>query len=109
MDGLLKMVHRGTGRLQESATMWTLPDSLPVSIGTSPTQPPFEPQEEADLKFHQERDKVKFMPGLLMESYAWAIGKQVQLVPSPSFIARNQLAKGPQSISPVVIPALKCS
>ena len=35
---------------------------------------------------------------------------QIQLSPSPSFIAKNQLAKeGPQSISPVVIPALKCN
>ena len=35
---------------------------------------------------------------------------QIQLSPSPSFIAKNQLAKeGPQSISPVVIPALNCS
>ena len=50
------------------------------------------------------------------EIHAWTLDgllclgdwEQVQLVPSPSFIAKNQLAKdGPQSISPVVIPTLK--
>ena len=35
--------------------------------------------------------------------------EQVQLSPSPSFIAKNQLAReGPNIISPVIIPALKC-
>ena len=46
------------------------------------------------------------MPGLLCLG-DW---DQIQLSPSPSFIAKNQLSKeGPQSISPVVIPAWKCS
>ena len=52
------------------------------------------------------------------ESHAWTLDgllclgdwDQIQLSPSPSFIAKNQLAKeGMQSMSPVVIPALKCS
>ena len=45
-----------------------------------------------------------------MDSYAWEIGNKskVQLSPSPSFLAKNQLTKeGPQAISSVVIPALK--
>ena len=34
--------------------------------------------------------------------------RQIQLTPSPSFIAKNQLAKeGPHIVSPVIIPALK--
>ena len=85
------------------------------------TQPPFEPQEEAALKFLTW--KAVFLPALASgkrrsEIHAWTLDgllclgdwNQIQLSPSPSFIAKNQLAKeGPQSISPVVIPALKCS
>ena len=83
------------------------------------SQPPFEPQEQADLKFLTW--KVVFLLALgsgkrRSEIHAWTLDgllclgdwEQVQLVPSPSFIAKNQLAKdGPQSISPVVIPTLK--
>ena len=85
------------------------------------TQPPFEPQEEAGLKFLTW--KIAFLLALASgkrrsEIHAWTLDgllclgdwDQIQLSPSPSFIAKNQLAKeGPQSISPVVIPALKCS
>ena len=83
------------------------------------TQPPFEPQEEADLKFLTW--KVVFLLALASgkrhsEIHAWTLHgllclgdwEQVQLVPSPSFFAKNQLVKdGWQLISPVVIPALK--
>ena len=82
------------------------------------TQPPFEPQEEAALKFLTW--KKVFLLALASgkrrsEIHAWTLDgllclgnrDQIQLSPSPSFIAKNQL--GPQSISPVVIPALKCS
>ena len=85
------------------------------------TQPPFEPQEEAGLKFLTW--KTVFLLALASgkrrsEIHAWTLDgllclgnwDQIQLSPSPSFIAKNQLAKeGLQSISPVVIPALKCS
>ena len=85
------------------------------------TQPPFEPQEEAALKFLTW--KTVFLLALASgkrrsEIHAWTLDgllclgdwDQIQLSPSPSFIAKNQLAKeGPQSISPVVVPALKCS
>ena len=85
------------------------------------TQPPFEPQEEAALKFLTW--KKVFLLALTSgkrrsEIHAWTLDgllclgdwDQIQLSPSPSFIAKNQLAKeGPQSISPVVIPGLKCS
>ena len=81
------------------------------------TQSPFEPQEEADLKFLTW--KVVFLLALASgkrhsEIHARTLDgllclgdwEQIQLVPSPSFIAKNQPAKeGPQSISPVVIPA----
>ena len=85
------------------------------------TQPPFKPQEEAALKFLT--CKTVFILALASgkrcsEIHASTLDgllclggwDQVQLSPSPSFLAKNQLAKeGPQSISPVVIPALKCN
>ena len=85
------------------------------------TQPPLEPQKEAALKW--KTWKTVFLLALASgkrhsEIHAWTLDgllclgdwDQIQLSPFPSFIAKNQLAKeGPQSISPVVIPALKCS
>ena len=68
------------------------------------SQPPFEPQEQADLKFltwkvvfllalasGKRRSEIHALTldGLLCQG-DW---EQVQLVPSPSFIAKNQLAK----------------
>ena len=83
------------------------------------TQPPFQPQEDAALKFLTW--KSVFLLALASgkrrsEIHAWTLDgllclgdwEQVQLSSSPSFLAKNQLAKeGPQAISPVVIPALK--
>ena len=83
------------------------------------TQPPFEPQEECTLKLTTW--KTVFLLALASgkrhsEIHAWThdgtlcLGnwEQVQLTPSPSFIAKNQLAKeGPHIVSPVIIPALK--
>ena len=67
------------------------------------SQPPFEPQEQADLKFLTW--KVVFLLDLASgkrhsKIHAWTLDgllflgdwEQVQLVPSPSFIAKNQLA-----------------
>ena len=84
------------------------------------TQPPFEPQEECTLKLLTW--KTVFLLALASgkmrsEIHAWtydgtlSLGnwEQVQLTPSPFFIAKNQLAKeGPNIASPVIIPALKC-
>ena len=74
------------------------------------TQPPFVPQEEVDFLLALASEKR------CSEIHAWTLDEllclgdweQLQLVPSPSFIAKNQLAEdGLQSISPVVIPPLK--
>ena len=83
------------------------------------TQPPFEPQEKCTLKLTTW--KTVFLLALASgkrrsKIHAWThdgtlcLGnwEQVQLTPSPSFIAKNQLAKeGPHIVSPVIIPALK--
>ena len=75
------------------------------------SQPPFEPQEQADLKFLT--GKVVFLLALASkkrrsEIHTWTLDELlcladwelVQLVPYPSFIAKNQLAKDRlQSIS----------
>ena len=82
------------------------------------TQPPFEPQEEAPLKFLTWKTVFLLALASGKRRSAWTLDgllclgdwDQIQLSPSPYFIAKNQLAKeGPQSISPVVIPALKCN
>ena len=84
-------------------------------------QPPFEPLEEAPLKYVTW--KTVFLLALASgkrrsEIHTWTLDgllclgdwDQIQLTPSPSFIAKNQLArKGNQAVSPVVIPALKTS
>ena len=81
-------------------------------------QPPFEPLQEAPLKYVTW--KTVFLLALASgkrrsEIHAWTLDgllclgewDQIQLTPSPSFIAKNQLAKeGNQAVSPVVIPAL---
>ena len=83
------------------------------------TQPPFELTEECTLKLLT--GKTVFLLALASgkrcsEIHAWTYDRtlslgnweQVQLTPSPSIIAKNQLAKeGPNIISLVIIPALK--
>ena len=112
---LIASFHRDKPKSSRSISKWNL--SLVLQ---RLTQPPFEPQEEAALKFLTW--KTVFLLALASgkrrsEIHAWTLDgllclgdwDQIQLSPSPSFIAKNQLAKeGPQSISPVVIPALKC-
>ena len=113
---LIANFHRNKPKSSRSIPKWNL--SLVLQ---RLTQPPFEPQEEAALKFltwktvfllalasGKRRSEIHTctLDGLLCLG-DW---DQIQLSPSPSFIAKNQLAKeGLQSISPVVIPALKCS
>ena len=113
---LIASFHRDKPKSSRSIPKWNL--SLVLQ---RLAQPPFEPQEEAALKFLTW--KTVFLLALASgkrrsEIHAWTLDgllclcdwDQIQLSPSPSFIAKNQLAKeGPQSISPVVIPALKCS
>ena len=108
--------HRDKHKSSRSILKWNL--SLVLQ---RLTQPLFEPQEEAALKFLTW--KTVFLLALASrkrcsEIHAWTLDgllclgnwDQIQLSPSPSFVAKNQLAKeGPQSISLVVILALKCS
>ena len=82
------------------------------------TKAPFEPLREASLK--HVTFKTVFLLALgsgkrRSEIHAWqhknirhqSDWSKVSLVPSPSFLSKNQLAKeGPESVAPVVIPAL---
>ena len=116
IDKLIASFHRDKPTSSRSIPKWNL--SLVLQ---RLTQPPFEPQEEATLKFITW--KTVFLLALASgkrrsEIHTWTLDgllclgdwDQIQLSPSPSFIAKNQLAKeGPQSISPVIIPALKCA
>ena len=113
---LIASFHRDKPKSSRSIPKWNL--SLVLQ---RLTQPPFELQKEAALKFLTW--KTVFLLALASgkrrsEIHACTLDgllclgdwDQIQLSPSPSFIAKNQLAKeGPQSISPVVVPALKCS
>ena len=83
------------------------------------TKPPFEPVRKASLK-HLTFKTVKALLALgyrkrRSETHAWlnknirhqADWSKVLLYPSPSFLAKNHLAKeGPECMVPVVIPAL---
>ena len=82
------------------------------------TKPPFEPLSEAPLKWLTY--KTVFLLALASgkrrsEIHAWTHSSvssrrnwsEVTVSPSPAFLAKNQLASdGPDSIKPVVIPAL---
>ena len=82
------------------------------------TKAPFEPLRKASLKHFT--FKTVFLLALgsgkrRSEIHAWqhknirhqADWSKVSLYPSPSFLSKNQLAKeGPESVAPVVIPAL---
>ena len=82
------------------------------------TKPPFEPLRKASLKHLT--FKTVFLLALgsrkrRSEIHAWlnknirhqADWSKVSLYPSPSFLAKNHLAKeGPECVAPVVIPAL---
>ena len=82
------------------------------------TKAPFEPLKEASLKHLT--FKTVFLLALVSakcrsEIHAWLCKNirhqsdwsKVSLYPSPSFLSKNQLAEeGPDSVAPVVIPAL---
>ena len=107
---LLDSFHRDRPQGRRGIPSWNL--SLILH------QAPFEPLKEASLKHLT--FKTVFLLALgsgkcRSEIHAWlhknirhqTDWSKVSLYPSPSFLSKNQLAKkGPESVAPVVIPAL---
>ena len=110
---LLDSFHRDRPKGRRGIPSWNL--SLVLH---QLTKAPFEPLREASLKHLT--FKTVFLLALgsgkrRSEIHAWqhrnirhqADWSKVSLIPSPSFLSKNQLAKeGPESVAPVVIPAL---
>ena len=110
---LLDSFHRDRPKGRRGVPSWNL--SLVLH---QLTKAPFEPLREASLK--HVTFKTVFLLALgsgkrRSEIHAWqhknirhqSDWSKVSLVPSPSFLSKNQLAKeGPQSVAPVVVPAL---
>ena len=110
---LLDSFHRDRPKGRRGIPSWNL--SLVLH---QLTKPPFEPLRKASLKHLT--FKTVFLLALgsgkrRSEIHAWlnknirhqADWTKVSLYPSPSFLAKNHLAKeGPECVAPVVIPAL---
>ena len=110
---LLDSFHRDRPKGRRGVPSWNLSQVLHQL-----TKAPFEPLREASLK--HVTFKTVFLLALgsgkrRSEIHAWqhknirhqSDWSKVSLVPSPSFLSKNQLAKeGPESVAPVVIPAL---
>ena len=110
---LLDSFHRDRPKGQRGIPSWNL--SLVLH---QLTKAPFEPIKEASLKHLT--FKTVFLLALWSGKHrsqirAWqnknirhqSDWSKVSLYPSPSFLSKNQLAKeGPDSVAPVVIPAL---
>ena len=110
---LLESFHRDRPKGRRGVPSWNL--SLVLH---QLTKAPFGPLREASLKHLT--FKTVFLLALgsgkrRSEIHAWqhknirhqSDWSKVSLFPSPSFLSKNQLAKeGPQSVAPVVIPAL---
>ena len=110
---LLDSFHRDRPKGRRGIPSWNL--SLVLH---QLTKAPFEPLKEASLKHLT--FKTVFLLALgsgkrRSEIHAWlhktirhqSNWSKVSLYPSPSFLSKNQLAKeGPDSVAPVVIPAL---
>ena len=110
---LLDSFHRDRPRGRRGIPSWNL--SLVLH---QLTKAPFEPLKESSLKHLT--FKTVFLLALgsgkrRSEIHAWlhknirhqSDWSKVSLYPSPSFLSKNQLAKeGPDSVAPVVIPAL---
>ena len=110
---LLDSFHRGRPKGRRGIPSWNL--SLVLH---QLTKAPFEPLRKASLKHLT--FKTVFLLALgsgkrRSEIHAWlnknirhqADWAKVSLYPSPSFLAKNHLAKeGPECVAPVVIPAL---
>ena len=113
LNRLIASLTRDRPKPNRSIPTWDL--SL-VLLGL--TKPPFEPLSEAPLKWLTY--KTVFLLALASgkrrsEIHAWTHSSvssrrnwsEVTVSPSPAFLAKNQLASdGPDSIKPVVIPAL---
>ena len=109
---LLDSFHRDRPKGWRGIPSWNL--SLVLQL----TKAPFEPLKEASLEHLT--FKTVFLLALgsgkrRSEIHAWlhknirhqSDWSKVSLYPSPSFLSKNQLAKeGPDSVAPVVIPAL---
>ena len=110
---LLDNFHRDRPKGRQGIPSWNL--SLVLH---QLTKPPFEPLRKVSLKHLT--FKMVFLLALgsgkrRSEIHAWlnknirhqADWSKVSLYPSPSFLAKNHLAKeGPECVAPVVIPAL---
>ena len=110
---LLDSFHRDRPKGRRGIPSWNLSLALHQL-----TKAPFEPLKEASLKHLT--FKTVFLLALgsgkrRSEIHAWlhknirhqSDWSKVSLYPSPSFLSKNQLAKeGPDSVTPVVIPAL---
>ena len=110
---LLDSFHRDRPKGRRGIPSWNLSVVLHQL-----TKPPFEPLRKASLKHLT--FKTVFLLALgsgkrRSEIHAWlnknirhqADWSKVSLYPSPSFLAKNHLAKeGPECVAPVVIPAL---
>ena len=110
---LLDSFHRDRPKGRRGIPSWNL--SLVLH---QLTKAPFEPIKEASMKHLT--FKTVFLLALgsgkrRSEIHAWlhrnirhqSDWSKVSLYPSPSFLSKNQLAKeGPESVAPVVIPAL---
>ena len=110
---LLDSFHRDRPKGRRGIPSWNLSLVLHQLI-----KAPFEPLKEASLKHLT--FKIVFLLALgsgkrRSEIHAWlhknirhqSDWSKVFLYPSPSFLSKNQLAKeGPDSVAPVVIPAL---
>ena len=113
LPSLLDSFHRDRPKGRQGIPSWNL--SLVLH---QLTKAPFEPLKEASLKHFP--FKTVFLLVLVSskrrnEIHAWlhknirhqSDWSKVSLYPSPSFLSKNQLAKGgPDSVAPVVIPAL---
>ena len=109
---LLSSFHRDHPKSSRNLPKWNLSVVL-----NELTKAPFEPMKDTDLK-HLTL-KTDFLLPLASgkrhsEIHAWVANKvsnlgqweKVALFPSSDFMAKNQLARGSQSVSPVTIPAL---
>ena len=107
---LLDSFHRDRPKGRRGIPSWNL--SLVLH---QLTKAPFEPLKQASLKHLTFKTVFLMALGEISEIHAWvhknirhqSDWSKVSLYPSPSFISKNQLAKeGPDSVAPVVIPAL---
>ena len=110
---LLDSFHRDRPKGRRGIPSWNL--SLVLH---QLTKAPFEPIKEASLKHLTFKTVFLLVVGSgkrRSEIHAWqsknirhqSDWSKVSLYPSPSFLSKNQLAKeGPDSVAPVVIPAL---